>query len=203
MTREAFTRAVEERAKRSSFTRALYDTLDEYQTAEREATATVVACSRGCSWCCHQMVCVFPGEMREITNHINKLAGPIRRSLRERARPILKKWVEWFKQRLSVAEEQLRNPILLAQAWVGKPCPMLQEDGSCGIYAARPLVCRTTTSDLRCDQIPYKDKGVHAQQMRLECEIWTNNLLMDHEYANGAVGATPMHHFFNQRPHKL
>jgi Fe-S-cluster containining protein len=28
---------------------------------------------------------------------------------------------------------------------VGTPCPMLQEDGKCGIYEKRPITCRTYT----------------------------------------------------------
>ncbi|MHB8871342.1 MAG: YkgJ family cysteine cluster protein [Candidatus Doudnabacteria bacterium] len=202
MTKEAFTRAVEERAKRSNFTRALYDTLDEYQAEERKITELPVACSRGCSHCCYQMVCVFPEEMQEITNHINRLASPARRSLREQAREILKKWQEWFKIHIRVAPRQVHDPIALARAWLWKPCPLLQQDGSCGVYEARPLVCRTTTSDIKCGTLAYGEKE-HAEQAQLECEVWANNLQMDHSMSHGVSVVVPLHHYLSTKPHKL
>lgn len=203
MTREAFTQAVEERAKRSGFTRALYDTLDEYQAAERQTTGIVVACGRGCSWCCHQIVCVFPEEMQEITDHINRLASPVRVRLREQAREILAKWSAWLKLHLPFAPKKVHNPLLLAQAWIGKPCPLLQQDGSCGVHEARPLVCRTTTSDMKCGDIPYRDERRHARQMRLKCEGWANNLQMERAERQGVQGVTPLHYFLSTKPHKL
>ncbi len=202
MTREAFTRAVEERAKRSSFTRALYDTLDEYQAYERQATETVVACGHGCSHCCHQIVCVFPEEMQEITEHIDRLASPVRRRLREQARDILEKWKEWLKIHLCFAPDQVHDPVALAKAWLWKPCPLLQQDGSCGVYEARPLVCRTTTSDLKCAETPYRERA-HAEQMRLKCEQWANNLQMERAYAQEVQGVTPLHHYLSTKPHQL
>lgn len=202
MTREAFTRAVEERAKRSSFTRALYDTLDEYQAYERQTTKLVVACGRGCSYCCHQMVCVFPEEMQEITDHINRLASPAKKRLREQAREILKKWQEWIKIHLHLAPEQVHDPVALSKAWLWKPCPLLQQDGSCGVYEARPLVCRNTTSDLKCGETPYRER-LHAAQMRLQCEVWANNLQMERAFAQQVAGVTPLHHYLSVKPHKL
>ncbi len=202
MTREAFTQAVEERAKRSSFTRALYDTLNEYQAYERQTTELVVACGRGCSHCCHQMVCVFPEEMQEITDHISRLASPARKKLREQAQNILKKWQEWIKIHIRFAPQQVYDPVALAKAWLWKPCPLLQEDGSCGVYESRPLVCRTTTSDLRCDETPYRE-NTHAEQMRLKCEVWANNLQMERSFAQGVQAVTPLHHFLSVKPHKL
>lgn len=203
MTEQAFTATVKERASRLGFIQALYKTLDEYQAVERE-TAGNPACTRGCSVCCLQMVAVFPVEMDAINSYIKKQASPVRKKLRERARPLLEKWQDWYRNHRLLAPQQMLDPILLAKNWLGQRCPLLQEDGSWGVYEARPLVCRVTASPTRCTELVHIEDNQHAVQMRLQSEKWANELLMKYLGEHGgSVAATPLHHFLCIKAYRL
>ncbi|OGG37946.1 hypothetical protein A2127_01015 [Candidatus Jorgensenbacteria bacterium GWC1_48_12] len=202
MTYEGFARAVEERAKQSSFLIALCQTLDEYQAFEHGQGPEQPACCKSCSFCCHQMVCVFPAEMEEIHTHIMRQVSPVRRRLREKIHKAAKEWRAYFeKHRFSPA--RIQHPLRVAEDWFGKPCPLLQEDGSCGVYEARPLVCRTTTSPTRCTEPAHLKDGKHSAQMRYICEEWANRLFMEEMWRLGAQGVTPMPHFFGMQQFKV
>ena len=73
------------------------------------------ACGRGCSACCAPDLTVFPVEIENIKEHLAK--NP---EAAARARAVEK-----------------QNPHR------GRRCMFLDEAGSCTIYEARPLICRT------------------------------------------------------------
>ncbi len=202
MTYEGFARAVEERAKQSSFLVALYQTLEEYQAVEHTQDPAQPACGKSCSLCCRQMICVFPAEMAEIHAFITRQVSPVRRRLRERTREAVKKWRVYF-EKYQFFPAIIRNPLRLAKDWFGEPCPLLQDDGSCGVYEARPLVCRTTTSPTRCTELTHLQDGKHSAQMRYACEGWANRLFTEEMQRLGAQGATPIHHFFGTRQFRV
>ena len=202
MTYEAFVRTVEERAGRSSFLLALYQTLDEYHLFEEEQRLTESACCKSCSLCCHQMICVYPEEMELIHAHIRRQVSPVRRKLRERIREGIGKWREYF-ERHRFSPQRLHNPLQLAEDWFGEPCPLLQEDGTCSVYEVRPLVCRTTTSPTRCTELSHLGDEEHSVQMRYSSDQWANQLFTERMFQGGAEGVVPMHHLFTLQQFKV
>lgn len=77
-----------------------------------------VACSKGCSACCHIAVLVSPPEAAVIGSEIGVQAAFIARGWRP------------------------DQGDAMADRHYGVPCPFLK-DNACSIYASRPLACRT------------------------------------------------------------
>jgi hypothetical protein len=92
----------------------IYDYLDRYYAY----SDGLVACKKGCSYCCHMPVVVSQVE----AEYIAKQTG------------------------IKAATIQPKNPEDIVE-WVDrdKPCPFLRND-MCSIYAFRPMNCRTHVS---------------------------------------------------------
>lgn len=97
-----------------------------------------LACSRGCSACCHLPVAIPPGMADLMARHI------------------LQRWPEAEVKALLVrlradAEAEAATPDPLQRR---RPCPLLDADGGCSIYAVRPIACRafTSSSARRCHE---------------------------------------------------
>ena len=73
-------------------------------------------CAEGCSECCGVQLTLSPVEARELAGFLETLPAP------ERAR-------------LAARADSLRD--------AAGPCPALDDDGRCAVYAARPLICRS------------------------------------------------------------
>ena len=86
-----------------------------------------LACRRGCTACCHVQLSLSPLEAERVQGALRAGDPGLRERVRARAQAL-------------AAQEQVP-----AQA----PCVMLEEDGHCAVYAARPLVCRTQGHALR------------------------------------------------------
>lgn len=91
-------------------------------------TQQKIACTRGCSYCCHTFVAITPPEVFRLAGAVRAghAAGMAVDVVRERGRPLI-----------GVAP----------QARIGGKlaCPLLV-DGGCSVYRYRPLVCRQATS---------------------------------------------------------
>ncbi len=87
-----------------------------------------LACRAGCSACCQVSLSVSPVEAAAVA----RLFATLPREARERARA-----------RALVPIEAV--PVVP----LAERCVMLEEDGTCAVYAARPLVCRTQGLPLR------------------------------------------------------
>jgi len=72
-------------------------------------------CGPGCYDCCRQHISVFPVEAVNIALAVDALPGDAADALRRRG---------------------ARTP-------ADGPCPLLDADGHCALYAARPIICRT------------------------------------------------------------
>ncbi len=86
------------------------------------------ACQSGCNSCCYLMVAVSAVEVLRLVARIPELLG-----------------AEGTKSLISNLERRLiRSRPLSTEALVETPmpCALLSEDGSCSVYAERPVICR-------------------------------------------------------------
>lgn len=112
----------------------------------KAALAAELPCRQGCSHCCVGLFSVTILDRREIQRGLRSLA------VEERLK------IERLAGRqvglLSAAAARLhRHPFIddwpdeetdrLLEQFDGLPCPALKSDGSCSLYAFRPLVCRS------------------------------------------------------------
>jgi Fe-S-cluster containining protein len=98
---------------------ALVERVDAAASAIAARRAGDLVCRRGCTACCQVQLTLAPVEAERVREALAALAPDARRRVRARA------------QHSSAT------------------CVMLEDDGACAIYAARPLVCRTQGHALR------------------------------------------------------
>jgi hypothetical protein len=96
---------------------------DNFGKAARRIPGELTACAKGCSHCCHMWTALRAPEALFLAAAL----APDRRA--------------------AVAAARTETAALSYEARLAlvRPCPLLVDD-SCGAYAARPLVCRTTAS---------------------------------------------------------
>lgn len=96
-------------------------------------------CGPGCAACCQVQLSVSPVEAAAIRRHLRGLPEAERAAI--------------------AASAVARSPAGSA----GGPCVMLRDEGTCAIYAARPLVCRTQGLPLRYPDGVIPKEAVMAQ----------------------------------------
>ena len=84
-------------------------------------------CAAGCSWCCHPLIVVNAPAVFVVAEAVRGLPA-------DRQRDIKRKIALYRADNLGI--QTVPRP----------PCALLGEDGRCGIYDARPLVCRAHNS---------------------------------------------------------
>jgi Fe-S-cluster containining protein len=90
-----------------------------------------LACGKGCSYCCHQMVGITEAEVALVQAAIAGLPARTQEQIRA----------------ASAALRQKAPGLSPAQWWTAKlRCPLLSEQGACLIHTARPLPCRAMNS---------------------------------------------------------
>jgi len=147
------------------------------QVAEREGKS--ISCSAGCDACCFQLVPIAPVEALHLEQVIEAMPEPRQAAIRKRfAEAVEQLQEEGMLERLEAA--MLANNLDSAERqqmsddYIGMklPCPFLEE-GSCSIYADRPLICReylVTSPAINCerptpetiDQLPLAAKPTQA-----------------------------------------
>lgn len=100
------------------------------KTTAKTLDPNAVACSRGCSYCCHSVVAVSAPEVFRLV-----------RALRTAAAPVGGMDVASVSTRISGRDGKSLDALLASRS----PCPLLL-DGECGVYADRPMACRQTFS---------------------------------------------------------
>lgn len=90
-------------------------------------SAPVSACKAGCGWCCHQQVGVSVPEAIRVAAHIQTLPDDQRAPMAAR---------------LAQVAERTAGMTTRDRAGARLACPFLGAEGSCMIYAVRPLRCR-------------------------------------------------------------
>jgi Fe-S-cluster containining protein len=96
-----------------------YGQVDRSVSAIRSRLPADWPCRRGCCECCHQRFTVGRAEWHHVRAAIGRLTKAARREVLRRARAY------------RAASPESRPP-----------CPLLDDQGACRIYADRPLVCR-------------------------------------------------------------
>jgi hypothetical protein len=95
--------------------RQLVAKVDAHWTRGATLLGAGLRCGPGCCDCCRQHISVFPVEAVHIALAVDALPVDAADTLRRRA----------------------------AHAPADGPCPLLNADGRCALYAARPIICRT------------------------------------------------------------
>jgi Fe-S-cluster containining protein len=89
------------------------------------------ACARGCSYCCHQRVELTSPEVHLLARALDAIDEPARS-------PLL--------ARLDATAARLAGLSSRAYHLAQVPCALLDEEGACTVYAARPIACRRAHS---------------------------------------------------------
>ncbi|MCG5056199.1 MAG: YkgJ family cysteine cluster protein [Myxococcales bacterium] len=103
--------------------RLLAQKVDAFFTRVEQQHADHMACRTGCNDCCHVRLTITSVEAEAIRHHWPQLPEEVRATLRAHA-----------------------------QGPSDSLCVALQDDGRCGIYEMRPLVCRSHGLPLRLRQ---------------------------------------------------
>jgi Fe-S-cluster containining protein len=98
----------------------LWQKVDAFFARAHAAHGASITCHAGCDACCHRRFSITGVEADALQRHLDTLGAVEREALRARARS-------------------------------GDPsrCAALRDDGRCGVYAARPIICRTHGLALR------------------------------------------------------
>jgi Fe-S-cluster containining protein len=90
-----------------------------------------IACKAGCAFCCNQQVTISPAEAITMARHARATFTP--------------EALAAVKQRLAALDDRARGLGVFARGYLKTPCAFLV-DGSCSIYEARPIRCRSVFS---------------------------------------------------------
>jgi len=90
-----------------------------------------IACRAGCASCCRAEVSVSTSEALLIHQTIRSMPADAQATV---------------KLRVEAAFPQVRGLDAAARRLLKLDCPLLSEGGTCGVYAARPLSCRSHVS---------------------------------------------------------
>lgn len=179
---------------------SLYEKIDkkitEHYSANQEFSK-LQPCRKGCDSCCHQFFEISEGEALYIVKYLDTLPIEIKESIQQK---IVHAYGDFVKNNRGFYERFFKNASSEpfdadlyfnddTRFSIRIPCPCLDDSGSCQIYAARPLICRTTgsgyttTEDLGeiCEIIP---SSIAAKYWQVDLEefqdaIWSTNELIN------------------------
>lgn len=131
---------------------AAFDMLDGITKANNVETASKFACRSGCSFCCYAKVTVTPVEVLRIASYLKETLS-----------------VDEYKAvyaRLVELDNVSRGLDIDARWKLRRPCALLTEDGTCSVYAVRPLACRSMHSfdASKCEADLYGEKPVSIER---------------------------------------
>jgi hypothetical protein len=101
---------------------ALLDKVSAFTDAADERRKSDLVCKAGCDACCQAWLTVSVVEAERVVAHLDALPSEAREQIRARG-----------ERELSREADGSKAP----------RCALLDDDGQCSIYDARPLVCRT------------------------------------------------------------
>jgi Fe-S-cluster containining protein len=124
--------------------RRLLTDVDSWFSACLQAGGSALACRGGCSACCRALFDITLLDAWLLKQAFSALPGDVQIRVLSRCRPRLSELCQRW--------PELKPPYLLnalpEEEWTSMaeddptPCPLLDEDGYCLVYAARPMTCR-------------------------------------------------------------
>jgi Fe-S-cluster containining protein len=117
-----------------------------------------LVCRPGCSQCCVGVFPIAHQDAARIRDGLTALAGtdPHRaQAVRSRVAESLARLDPWFPGDLTtgVLHEDYEAAILFEEFANDEPCPVLDRNtGTCDLYAARPVLCRTFGPPMRTEE---------------------------------------------------
>ena len=130
------------------------------QALNLDAQLKQQACAAGCSWCCHQIVAITAAELDLVAEAVAAKPSEARAAIATRAREAAAKGAgldqrQWWAARIR--------------------CPLLEDDGLCGIHAARPLPCRAHNSaDAGTCRRSFEGEAVRTPVLAAQQGIWAH-----------------------------
>ncbi|MGE0491935.1 MAG: YkgJ family cysteine cluster protein [Vulcanimicrobiota bacterium] len=87
-----------------------------------------LACSQGCSYCCHLPVSVSVAEVVAVLDYVQEnFSADEREALRQRV-------AQRYQEVVELSDQERKHTNIR--------CPLLDEAGRCSVYPVRPLACR-------------------------------------------------------------
>jgi Fe-S-cluster containining protein len=124
----------------------LFDKTSRWFERAHAALLNDLPCRRGCSHCCLGLFPITLLDQQELQRGLQLLPQEQRRAIEDTATLQVKKIEE-------SVPKLIRNRFIdywpdpdidsLVERFRALPCPALNSDGSCGLYAFRPLACRS------------------------------------------------------------
>jgi tetratricopeptide (TPR) repeat protein len=140
----------------------------------------LLACKKGCAWCCSLQVTVGAPEVFRIADYLRE----------NRSEDELRKL------RVRLAEVATKTAGMDAQerALSGVPCALLS-DNACSVYPVRPLVCRgcNSTNAAACEEVTRRPGGatpINPTQLAIYNGTWAG---MDSALAEAGLPAETYH----------
>jgi Fe-S-cluster containining protein len=138
---------------------------DHWFARSRAALLDAVPCQRGCCRCCIGVFPITRLDVDQLQVGLNALPRQQRLHIQERACDQVARLEAAFpelQRSRPVSDWAEKDLDDVAERFGDLPCPALAPDGSCHVYAFRPMTCRTTG-------IPVEENGlVHGA-----CEVQT------------------------------
>lgn len=100
-------------------------------TQATDGTIVPIACKTGCSYCCRMEVSISNSEALLLLSAVQAQPEEMQQRLRAR--------IDALAPRLRGVNAETRRRL-------NEPCPLLNDDGACSVYDARPLGCRSHVS---------------------------------------------------------
>jgi Fe-S-cluster containining protein len=119
--------------------------VDKIFAAMQEAHKDCVRCKIYCCDCCHAVFDVTLIESAYINHHFNKLLDRRkRRKILRRSERADRKFYQIKRklQKMHVKEGKSSEEVLSHLARERVPCPLLNDEKLCDLYASRPITCR-------------------------------------------------------------
>lgn len=176
LTAENFSRMVQKLVTDGclGFVEAVYRVTDELTEQEIARSGIEIACEKGCSFCCSQIVTVADDEWLAIEKCFIRLPEATMEKLYRRTKEILPLWTKWWRER---RDESHEHPEVLYRDWAGIACVFLNEEGACDIYPVRPIDCRRVSSPVRCQTLDQPGR----RGFTFPWHAWALQLLNDYQ----------------------
>jgi Fe-S-cluster containining protein len=124
----------------------LFDKTAQWFDRAKAALLDELPCSRGCSHCCIGLFPVTILDRLQIQRGLRLLCSEERQAIVQRARrqvELIEAEMPELRQDPFIDRRADRDIDALVERYRELPCPALASDGSCAVYAWRPLTCRS------------------------------------------------------------